>query len=84
MVRCVTLVYIKFFCFLRKLLTILCPRYKRRTPLLRWEITFYNVPLFPRGSVMISFHRTLIVVARGPPDAYRVELEKGREVILRM
>ena len=79
-----TLVHIKFFCFLCKLLTILCPLYKRRTPLLRWELTFYNVPLIPRGSVLISFHRTLIVVARGPPDAHGVELMKGREVILRM
>ena len=75
-----TLVYIKFFCFRCKLLTILCPLYKRRTPLLRWELTFYNVLLIARDSVMTSFHRTLNTVSHGPPNAHGVELMKGRGV----
>jgi hypothetical protein len=81
----VTLVYIIYFCFLHKLLTILCPLYNRRTRLLRWEFTFCNVPLIARGSVMTSLHRTLDIMARAPSLAHGVELMKGRGVVgLRM
>ena len=81
----VTLVYIKFFCFFHKLLKILSPLYKRRTPLLRWVLTFCNVPLIARGSVITTIHKTLNIVAHGPPNAHGVVLMKVRGAIgLRM
>jgi len=55
---------------------------KRRTPLLRWELAFYNVPLIVRGSVMTSFHRTLNTVARRAPNDHGVALRKDRGVIV--